>query len=30
MEFEIIRTSRGYDADGEAAYVMAGKLPFME
>jgi len=30
MEFEIIRTSRGYYADGEAAYVMARKLPFME
>ena len=28
--FEIIRTSTGYYADGEAAYVMARKLPFME
>lgn len=30
MEFEVARTSRGYYADGEAAYVMARKLPFME
>ena len=30
MEFEIIRTITGYYADGEAAYVMARKLPFME
>jgi ribosomal-protein-alanine N-acetyltransferase len=28
--FEIIRTIRGYYADGEAAYMMARKLPFME
>jgi ribosomal-protein-alanine N-acetyltransferase len=28
--FEIIRTITGYYADGEAAYVMARKLPFME
>ena len=30
MGFEVARTSRGYYADGEAAYVMARKLPFME
>jgi ribosomal-protein-alanine N-acetyltransferase len=30
MGFEIIRTIRGYYADGEAAYMMARKLPFME
>jgi ribosomal-protein-alanine N-acetyltransferase len=30
MGFEIIRTITGYYADGEAAYVMARKLPFME
>jgi len=30
MEFEITRTIRGYYADGEAAYVMARKLPFLE
>ena len=30
MEFEVARTNRGYYADGEAAYVMARKLPFME
>lgn len=29
MGFEVARTSRGYYADGEAAYVMARKLPFM-
>ena len=28
--FEIIRTIRGYYADGEAAYLMARKLPFVE
>jgi len=28
MEFETTRTIRGYYADGEAAYVMARKLPF--
>lgn len=30
MGFEVARTMRGYYADGEAAYVMARKLPFME
>ncbi len=30
MRFEIIRTITGYYADGEAAYMMARKLPFME
>ncbi|MDH5390997.1 MAG: ribosomal protein S18-alanine N-acetyltransferase [Candidatus Bathyarchaeota archaeon] len=30
MGFEIIRTIRGYYADGEAAYLMARKLPFVE
>jgi len=30
MGFEISRTIRGYYADGEAAYVMARKLPFLE
>jgi len=30
MGFEITRTIRGYYADGEDAYVMARKLPFME
>jgi len=30
MGFEIARTNRGYYADGEAAYVMASKLPFLE
>jgi len=30
MEFEISRTIEGYYADGEAAYVMARKLPFLE
>ncbi|MBE0511466.1 ribosomal protein S18-alanine N-acetyltransferase [Candidatus Bathyarchaeota archaeon] len=30
MGFEIIRTIRGYYADGEAAYMMARKLPFVE
>ena len=30
MEFKITRTIRGYYADGEAAYVMARKLPFLE
>jgi len=30
MGFEIIRTKTGYYADGEAAYVMARKLPFIE
>jgi len=30
MGLEIIRTIRGYYADGEAAYMMARKLPFME
>jgi len=30
MGFEIKRTITGYYADGEAAYVMARKLPFME
>jgi ribosomal-protein-alanine N-acetyltransferase len=28
--FEIIRTITGYYADGEAAYMMARKLPFMK
>ncbi len=30
MGLEIIRTIRGYYADGEAAYLMARKLPFVE
>ncbi len=30
MGFEITRTVRGYYADGEAAHVMARKLPFIE
>ena len=30
MGFEIARTIRGYYADGEEAYVMARKLPFLE
>jgi len=30
MGFEIARTIRGYYADGEAACVMARKLPFIE
>ena len=30
MGLEIIRTVTGYYADGEAAYVMARKLPFIE
>ena len=30
MGLEIIRTVTGYYADGEAAYMMARKLPFME
>ena len=30
MGFKVARTNRGYYADGEAAYVMARKLPFME
>ena len=30
MGFEIARTIRAYYADGEDAYVMARKLPFME
>ena len=30
MRFEITRTITGYYADGEAAYMMARKLPFME
>ncbi|MDH5636411.1 MAG: ribosomal protein S18-alanine N-acetyltransferase [Candidatus Bathyarchaeota archaeon] len=30
MRFEVIRTITGYYADGEAAYMMARKLPFME
>jgi len=30
MGFEVARTIRGYYADGEDAYVMARKLPFME
>jgi ribosomal-protein-alanine N-acetyltransferase len=30
MGFEVARTVRGYYADGEAAYVMARKLPFVE
>jgi len=30
MEFEVTRTIRGYYADGEDAYVMARKLPFLE
>jgi len=30
MGFEVARTMRGYYADGEDAYVMARKLPFME
>ena len=30
MGFEVARTIRGYYADGEVAYVMARKLPFME
>lgn len=30
MGFEIAKTIRGYYADGEDAYVMARKLPFLE
>jgi ribosomal-protein-alanine N-acetyltransferase len=30
MGFEVARTIRGYYADGEDAYLMARKLPFME
>jgi len=30
MGFEIMRTIRGYYADGEDAYVMARNLPFLE
>ena len=30
MGFEVARTIGGYYADGEDAYVMARKLPFME
>lgn len=30
MGFEVARTIRGYYADGEAAYVLARKLSFME
>ncbi len=30
MGFETLRTVRGYYADGEDAYVMATKLPFVE
>jgi len=30
MGFEVLRTVNGYYADGEAAYVMARKLPFIE
>ncbi len=30
MGFEITQTIRGYYADGEAAYVMARRLPFIE
>jgi ribosomal-protein-alanine N-acetyltransferase len=30
MEFEVARAIRGYYADGEDAYLMARKLPFME
>jgi ribosomal-protein-alanine N-acetyltransferase len=30
MGFEVARTIKGYYADGEAAYVMARKLPFVE
>ena len=30
MGFEVARTIQGYYADGEAAYVMARKLPFLE
>ena len=30
MGLEIMRTVTGYYADGEAAYVMARKLPFVE
>jgi ribosomal-protein-alanine N-acetyltransferase len=30
MRFEITRTITGYYADGEAAYAMARKLPFIE
>ena len=30
MGFEVARTTRGYYADGEDAYVMARRLPFME
>ncbi len=30
MGFEIVRTISGYYADGEAAYVMARRLPFVK
>jgi len=30
MGFEVMRTIRGYYADGEDAYVMARKLPSLE
>ncbi len=30
MGLEIVRTASGYYADGEAAYVMARKLPYTE